>query len=236
MDACHNITDKIQYCCLKLEEWGGGMVKEFRVKIMEYKQRLKSLRSRRDAHGISQYNEVRWAYLNLLEQQEIYWAQRVKQFWLQNGDQNTRFFHNYATTRRTNKSINGLRDQYGHWREEEKQIQYIIIEYFEGLFTTSVTTEEILTSNEVVQQVTSEQNAELMQCMAHEEVKEAVFSMHPEKSPGIDGLNPGFFQVFWNIVGSDVTKFCQSFFTTGEMSLEVNRTLVCLIPKVKKPQ
>lgn len=32
----YSITDKIQYCCLKLEEWGGGMVKDFKVKIREY--------------------------------------------------------------------------------------------------------------------------------------------------------------------------------------------------------
>lgn len=62
-----SITDKLQYCCLRLEEWGGGMVKEFKVKLQDYRQRLKSLRSRRDMHGIRQYNEVRWAYLNLLE-------------------------------------------------------------------------------------------------------------------------------------------------------------------------
>lgn len=72
-----------------------------------------------------------------------------------------------------------------------------------------------------------------MQCVTHEEVKEAYFSMHPEKSPEMDGLNPGFFQVFWNKIGTDVTEFCQKFFSTCEMPLEVNRTLVCLIPKVK---
>lgn len=74
------------------------------------------------------------------------------------------------------------------------------------------TTEELLTPREVVQQGTHEQNLELMQEVTYEEVKTALFSMHPEKSPGIDGFNPGFFQAFWKVVGSDVTEFCQKFF------------------------
>lgn len=35
-----------------------------------------------------------------------------------------------------------------------------------------------------------------MKCVTEEEVKAATFSMHPEKSPGIDRLNPDFFFKF----------------------------------------
>lgn len=49
----HSITNKIDYCCLQLKEWDGGMVKEFKVKMGEYKRRLKELRSRQDRYGIN---------------------------------------------------------------------------------------------------------------------------------------------------------------------------------------
>lgn len=87
---------------------------------------------------------MRWDYLKLLEKQEVYWHQRAKQFWLQSGDRNTRFFHNYATTRKVNNYIQGLKDQNGEWQERESKIQDIIVEYFEELFTTSSNDEEIL--------------------------------------------------------------------------------------------
>ena len=33
------------------------------------------------------------------------------------------------------------------------------------------------------------------------------FSMLLDKSPGPDGMNPSFFQSFWDVVESDVTEF-----------------------------
>lgn len=69
-----------------------------------------------------------------------------------------------------------------------------------------------------------------------EEVKMATVSMYPDKAPGIDGLNPSFFQAYWSIVGKDVCTFCQKFFETGELPDNLNTTLVFLIPKVKNPK
>ena len=40
------------------------------------------------------------------------------------------------------------------------------------------------------------------------EVCEAIFSMHSDKAPGPNGLNPTFFQICWTVVGDDVVQFC----------------------------
>lgn len=47
-----------------------------------------------------------------------------------------------------------------------------------------------------MKQITGEENEGLIAKITPEEAKEAVFSMHPDKSPGPDGLNPAFFQTF----------------------------------------
>jgi len=56
-----------------------------------------------------------------------------------------------------------------------------------------------------------EANNRLLRPVSEEEVHRAVIQMHPNKSPGLDGLGTGFFQHFWDIVGSDVAMFCRKF-------------------------
>lgn len=51
----------------------------------------------------------------------------------------------------------------------------------------------------------------LLQPFSATEVKEALFDMHPDKSPGPDSMNPAFYQRFWHIVGEDVSSACLQF-------------------------
>lgn len=179
-----------------------------RCKIQGYRREMKKFRSRRDGYGVGKYNEARWEYMKLLEQQEVYWKQRAKQFRLKEGDQNTRFFHNFASRQKKNNQLIKLKDKHGDWKEDREDIQNIVTEYFEDLFQASATAGE-LSEEEKVNQVTDAQNRELEKPITREEVKNAVFAMYPDKSPGYDGLNPGFYQAYWDIIGEDVVKFCQ---------------------------
>lgn len=51
------------------------------------------------------------------------------------------------------------------------------------------------------------------------------------KSSGPDGIQPTFFQRFWDIVKPKVMKFCHDTFQTSSMNTYVNNTFLCLIPK-----
>lgn len=185
--------------------------------------------------GISTYNEVRWEFLNLLEKKEVYWKQRAKMFWLQNGDQNTRFFHRFASARRKSNGFQRIKNEDGDWIESDEDVQGVVTNYFSNLFMSSCLNGK-LSYREEVNQVTEMENMELGAEVMAEEVHNAVFSMYPEKSPGLDGLNPAFFQTYWSIVGRDVVRFCQYYMSSGELPSGINQTLVCLIPKVKVPK
>ncbi|KAM1949581.1 hypothetical protein ACFX15_009620 [Malus domestica] len=69
-----------------------------------------------------------------------------------------------------------------------------------------------------------------------EEVREAVFQMQPSKASGPDGMNPFFFQKFWNIVGEDITNAIKNFQASGKLLKQINFTYVSLIPKTKQPE
>lgn len=85
------------------------------------------------------YSEARSEYLKLLERKEVYWKQRSKQFWLREGDQNTRFFHNLASGRKRNNKVARLKDKNDKWKEEARDLLEIITEYFLDLFKARAT-------------------------------------------------------------------------------------------------
>ncbi|GJS72425.1 hypothetical protein Tco_0705266 [Tanacetum coccineum] len=64
-------------------------------------------------------------------------------------------------------------------------------------------------------------------------IKEAMFSMGDEKSPGPDGFSAAFFKQAWHIVGVDVINAIREFFTNGKLLKELNHTIIALIPKEK---
>lgn len=124
-----------------------------------------------------------------------------------------------------------IKDENGEWKETPAEIQGVIESYFSRLFTTS-NLDGRLSYREVVKQVSEKENEELVVEVTIEEVKNDVFSMHPDKAPVSDGLNPVFFQVFWCIVEADVVKFYHNFMNTGVLPDGVNKSLVCLIDLV----
>lgn len=117
----------------------------------------------------------------LLEKQEIYWKQRAKQYWLQEGDKNSQFFHKFAYTRKEHNSIKKIKDANGVWRESEDEIQDVVIDYFSQLFQSGGEGAWLL-ERERVCVVTDEQNDSFMRLVTGDEVKCDIFSMFPEKS------------------------------------------------------
>ncbi|KAL5555894.1 hypothetical protein UlMin_038130 [Ulmus minor] len=51
-------------------------------------------------------------------------------------------------------------------------------------------------------------NNSLLKPFNEDEVKAAVFGMHPTKAPGFDGMPALFFQKYWQFLGQDVTRTC----------------------------
>ena len=68
-----------------------------------------------------------------------------------------------------------------------------------------------------------------------EEVKNAVFSMHPDKSPGPNGMTPAFYQKYWTIIWNDVFKLVDRLFRDGDINPYLKSTNIVLIPKKKNP-
>ncbi|CAA7018861.1 unnamed protein product [Microthlaspi erraticum] len=79
--------------------------------------------------------------------------------------------------------------------------------------------------------VTAQKNASLTRPVSGQEIKEAVYSIGPDKAPGIDGYTASFYRQFWEEIGPDVTLLINKFFETGVMEPGINHTQLFLIPK-----
>lgn len=93
--------------------------------------------------------------------------------------------------------------------------------------------EEIL--NCIPESISEQQNSTLLERVSEDEVNEAIFNMHPDKAPGLDGMAPAFFQKNWSVVGSEVVQMVREFFESGTLMESINMTNIVLIPKKKNP-
>ena len=92
------------------------------------------------------------------------------------------------------------------WCTSDEQIAQVAESYFQELFSTAhpQNMESVLQS--IQRKVTPQMNESLTRPYTTDEVRIALFQMHPSKSPGPDSMSPFFFQKYWHIVGIDVTE------------------------------
>ncbi|PRQ56718.1 putative RNA-directed DNA polymerase [Rosa chinensis] len=173
---------------------------------------------------------------DLLHQEQVFWRQRAKVFWLKDGDLNTKFFHQRVKNRKKKNTLTGLFNNDGVWSTEVEELEDIVLHYFNDLFTSSYPEDFQNILEGVLHGVSEVDNRALTRRIDKEEVFAAIKNMHPSKSPGPDGFSQCFFQTFWELVGDDIVGAVREFFVSKESLRAVNSTYVALIPKVEVPQ
>lgn len=125
--------------------------------------------------------------------EEEYWHQKSWNMWYSSGDLNTKFYHALTKQRRVRNKIVGLHDEMGNWITEENGIEKVAVDYFEGLFTTTEPSAFDSFLEEIVSSISLQMYQILLRLATEEEVRQALFMMHPEKAPGPDGMTALFF-------------------------------------------
>jgi hypothetical protein len=132
-------------------------------------------------------------------QDDVYWRQRAKRHWYKDGDKNTKYFHASATARKKANRIISLVDDNGVKVSNTDALCSVAKNYFSDIFQQQPSHIAPVIDN-IRQSITTDDNLMLTSPFSKEEFREAIFSMNPDKCPGPDGYNPGFFQHFWPIV------------------------------------
>ena len=227
------LFEKIKACRAHLVAWSKSTFGNTRTRLTEKQQVLEELVAQGYESNQERINILRREINELIHHEEVYWRQRSRSIWLPACDKNTRFFHQRASQRKKKNTIKGLHDKDGVWQTDMGKITSIVEEYYDDLFKaqTQRHMERVL---EVVENVVTDDMAQsLTQPYSEDDVRRALFSMHPSKSPRPNGMTPFFFQKFWHIVGHDVTLAVLSVLHSEKYLMKMNYTHIVLIPKKK---
>jgi hypothetical protein len=116
----------------------------------------------------------------------------------------------------------------------QPEICEVALNYFDQLFKANSSVHDPILSL-VVPKINEEDNEKLVAPITKEEVREALFQMHPDKAPGPDGFNPAFYQHFWDLCGNDIYEAVTEWLERGYFPSSLNDTNICLIPKCENP-
>ncbi|KAL2894984.1 hypothetical protein RDABS01_010893 [Bienertia sinuspersici] len=163
--------------------------------------------------------------------------QRAKLHWLKEGDENTKTFHSSIKARRIRNSINVVLKTDSTWADTPEQVAKAFIDFYKGMLGTKVQ-KRIQVDKGVIGQgrILEASQHTLLNCnFTNDEIKRAILSILSSKAPGIDGYNSAFYKGAWEVVGNDVCKAVQEFFSNGKLLSEIYVTTISLIPKVPVP-
>jgi len=113
------------------------------------------------------------------------------------------FFHQRATARRKKKTIIKLKDDCGIWIDNTQHIASKFISDYKAQFIANIRGRNNLTDIQIRQVITDIDNIELVKLLDQEEVRQALFAIDSNKTPGPNGFGAGFFKHYWELVKDD---------------------------------
>ncbi|KAF5462644.1 hypothetical protein F2P56_018632 [Juglans regia] len=166
--------------------------------------------------------------------EEMRLAQCAKVRWWRHGDQNSRYFHALLNKRRQSK-ITEMRLPNGLMLKSPQEIHDGAVHYFREFLGQSSRVVLPELSDYVSIVISDDDNLRLCSVPTEEEVKQAVFSIPIESSPGPDGFGSGFYKACWDIVSLEVVEAIQEFFRGIPLPRFYTASFVVLIPKMDQP-
>jgi len=233
----HILHYKLKCLKPKLQMWNKNVVGSFHQRVHTAQQQLSKAQLAIDQLGFSidrsqEELNCQTNYSQALNLLNNFWQDKHKHARFLDGDRNTAFFHRSSKIRDAQKYISILKNGYNTLTSNE-EIETHVLSYFTNIFSThSDYLENDMPDKLIPHSVTPEDNTYLTAIPSAEEVKHAVFDLSGDAAPGPDGFSGHFYQHFWHIVGSDVVKSTQYFFTHQYIMPNLNSNLLILIPKV----
>ncbi|XP_074266650.1 uncharacterized protein LOC141589929 [Silene latifolia] len=189
-----------------------------------------------DTDPIQQEMELSAELREFISARDSFLTQKAKIQWPIEGDLNTSYFYHVIKKRNMLNKVFQIEDHRGMVCTKEGSIQTTFLNYYQELLGTR--TDIDCVNQAVVRRgicYSDEHWVILARPVTIAEVKQSIFSIPKNKSPGPNGYNSQFYRDAWDVIGDEICAAIMNFFDTGQLLAQVNTTVVTLIPKVERP-
>ncbi|XP_042969986.1 uncharacterized protein LOC122302667 [Carya illinoinensis] len=166
--------------------------------------------------------------------EEIRLAQQAKQEWLNSGEASSKFFKAMAS--KNHKLVRQMKISENEWLKTPEEVHIGAVDFFQNFLATNHQFPLPDLSSLIDPVIQEDDNVNLLELPSIQEVKQVVFSIPTDSSPGLDGLGLGFYKAYWDIVAMDVVDGVHDFFRGGKIPREFTASFLVLIPKVDNPK
>ncbi|KAJ9536643.1 hypothetical protein OSB04_un000192 [Centaurea solstitialis] len=157
--------------------------------------------------------------------------QRAKIHSLNEGDGNTKYFHHVMREKRHFRRCTSIIDANGQLVQDD-DVPKAFVDYYKSLMgELDVGVVPEMHPSWFDRRLTLHESLAMLDPITDVEIKKAMFAIGNDKAPGSDGFSSKFFKAAWSEVGGDVEKGIHEFFYRSRMLVQLNHTLICLIPK-----
>ncbi|XP_028549414.1 uncharacterized protein LOC110100125 [Dendrobium catenatum] len=128
----------------------------------------------------------------------IWWRQRAKARWLEEGDTDSAFFHSFANARRSTNWINQVKNEDGIFTDQIQEIEMIFSNFFTAKWRHRTCKVDGWPSK-MKTVLDKEDQLKLEAEFLKEELQEVVNNLGKNISPGLDRITFSFIKCYWKI-------------------------------------
>ena len=166
---------------------------------------------------------------NLLSLEEVSWRQKSRMLYIKEGDNNTKFFHKMANSRRRHNHISML-EVNGVIYKDESEMANQAVQFYKKLYKETEEWRPFVEGLEF-DQIEGLERDWLERRLEQQKVLQVVKEMEGDKALGLDGFSLAFYHHCWEVVERNVLAVFEEFYQHSKFEKSLNATFIALIPK-----
>lgn len=131
--------------------------------------------------------------------------------------------------------IQGIRVN-GVWVDSVQGVKYEIFQYFQKCFDAVNFNHPTFSVSQSSNSLKLTDNSFLTADFSEDEIKNVIWSINSNSSPGPDGFTFAFYKNNWDSVKDEIMLMMKDFHGNGKLVKGFNPSFICLIPKKEAPQ